>query len=221
MIHSKHTRSLTQLSAEQSCQPGVHGALLSWSSSRDCWFCGYFINLLKGKKLNNVCIKFDVHVFHTFVDIFFAGFFPLYVGFMLKRTSVAFTQCHVVLSRKAWCWANTICFLPGYPGPHNQAPYPMAQPGSMVAPYPSAPAAYGDPSQAPPPGFNMGYNQGPPPVMYQPGPVSGPEYGNHPGAISPAPAGVPAAAAVPVGVPPGLEYLTQVGQRNARKLKIK
>lgn len=108
-------------------------------------------------------------------------------------------------------WPRVV--FPGYP---NQAPYPMAQPGGSVAPYPSAPGGYGDPSQAPPPGFNMGYNQGPPPVMYQPGPmgpgpVPGPEYGGHPGGISPAPAMAPAAVAV--GVPPGLEYLTQVGQR--------
>ncbi|XP_070849152.1 phospholipid scramblase 2-like [Chaetodon trifascialis] len=105
---------------------------------------------------------------------------------------------------------------PGYPGSPNQAPYPMPQHGGQaVAPYPSAPGGYGDPSQAPPPGFNMGYNQGQPPVMYQPGPVgSGPvpgqEYGGHPGAIAPAPAAMPAAAAI--GVPPGLEYLVQIDQ---------
>lgn len=93
----------------------------------------------------------------------------------------------------------------------------MPHPGGQnVAPYPSAPGGYGDPNQAPPPGFNMGYNSGPPPVMYQPGPVSGPEYGGHQGGISPAPAG-----AVAVGVPPGLEYLTQVGQRNPRKTCFK
>lgn len=81
----------------------------------------------------------------------------------------------------------------------------MPQAGdSSVAPYPIGPGGYGDHSQAPPPGFNMGYNHGPPPVMYQPGPVSGPEHGG----IIPAPVGMP--AAVPVGVPPGLEYLTQV-----------
>lgn len=94
--------------------------------------------------------------------------------------------------------------------------------GHSVAPYPSAPA-YGDPSQAPPPGFNMGYNPGQGAVMYQPGPMGpgpmpgpgqmpGPEYGGHPGGISPAPVAAP--AVVPVGVPPGLEYLTQVGQTN-------
>lgn len=112
--------------------------------------------------------------------------------------------------------------LTGYPGSPNQAPYPMPQHGGhSVAPYPSAPGGYGDPGQAPPPGFNMGYNPGQPPVMYQPGPVgSGPapglEYGGHPGAITPAPAAMPAAAAI--GVPPGLEYLTQVGQTNQRKI---
>uniref|UniRef100_A0A3Q0S060 Phospholipid scramblase n=1 Tax=Amphilophus citrinellus TaxID=61819 RepID=A0A3Q0S060_AMPCI len=97
--------------------------------------------------------------------------------------------------------------LSGYPGAPNQAPYPMSQHGG--APYPGPPV-YGDPSQAPPPGFNMGYG-GQPPVMYQPGsmsPAQGPEYGGPPGGISPAP-GVPGVA---VGVPPGLEYLTQVGQ---------
>uniref|UniRef100_UPI0037E9262F phospholipid scramblase 2-like n=1 Tax=Semicossyphus pulcher TaxID=241346 RepID=UPI0037E9262F len=101
---------------------------------------------------------------------------------------------------------------PGYPG--YQPAYPMPQPGGQsMAPYPSAPAGYGDPSQAPPAGFNMGYGAGQPPVMYQPnqvgpGPVPGPEYGAPPGGISPA----PMAAAVAVGVPPGLEYLTQIDQ---------
>ncbi|XP_074518333.1 phospholipid scramblase 2-like [Halichoeres trimaculatus] len=104
-----------------------------------------------------------------------------------------------------------------HPGYHNQPPYPMTEPGGhSVAPYPPA-SAYGDPNQAPPPGFNMaynqGYNQGPPPVTYQPGqvgpgPVPG-QYGAPPGGITPAPLSAPA---VPVGVPPGLEYLLQVDQ---------
>ncbi|KAI1898848.1 hypothetical protein AGOR_G00076570 [Albula goreensis] len=105
----------------------------------------------------------------------------------------------------------------------NSPPYPMPQPGSYsMPPYPMPQGGYGDPNQPPPPvGFNMGY-QPPPgqPVMYQPGPVSpahhqGPmpmnEYGAGnvapPAAISPAPP-----VSVPVGVPPGLEYLTQIDQ---------
>lgn len=100
---------------------------------------------------------------------------------------------------------------PVYPSIPGQSPYPM--PGQSVAPYPVPQGSvYGDPSQAPPPvGFNMGYNQGSPPVMYQPGPVApapGPEYGGPPGGIAPAPGG----PAVAVGVPPGLEYLTQIDQ---------
>uniref|UniRef100_A0A4W5PDV9 Phospholipid scramblase n=1 Tax=Hucho hucho TaxID=62062 RepID=A0A4W5PDV9_9TELE len=125
---------------------------------------------------------------------------------------------------------------PGYPSP-QQGPGSYS-----MAPYPVPQGGYGDPNQAPPPvGFHMGYNHQQPqpghPVMYQPGPVGqgpgpmpmpeygapqmgpspgyggpmpGPDYGAGPGphaAISPAPAGV-----VPVGVPPGLEYLTQIDQ---------
>uniref|UniRef100_A0A8C7NVK9 Phospholipid scramblase n=1 Tax=Oncorhynchus mykiss TaxID=8022 RepID=A0A8C7NVK9_ONCMY len=95
---------------------------------------------------------------------------------------------------------------PGYPSPHQG-------PGSYsTAPYPVPHGGYGEPNHAPPPvGFHMGYNQQQPhpgqPVMYQPVPM--PEYGvpqmGPSPAISPAPAAV-----VPIGVPPGLEYLTQV-----------
>lgn len=124
-----------------------------------------------------------------------------------------------------WIYYNTISS--GYPSPHQG-------PGSYsTAPYPVPHGGYGDPNHAPPLiGFHMGYNHKQPhpgqPVMYQPvpmpeygvpqmgpspgygGPMPGPEYGapnsGPPAAISPAPAAV-----VPVGVPPGLEYLTQVG----------
>uniref|UniRef100_A0A3B5LIU6 Phospholipid scramblase n=1 Tax=Xiphophorus couchianus TaxID=32473 RepID=A0A3B5LIU6_9TELE len=95
-----------------------------------------------------------------------------------------------------------VCFTVGYPGSPNHPPYP--QPGQSAPPYPVPAGGYpGDPSQAPPPGFGMGYHQGQPPVMYQPGPAPGPgpDYGGQPMGMSPAPA--------PVGVPPGLEYLTQ------------
>lgn len=93
-----------------------------------------------------------------------------------------------------------------------------------MAPYPAPTGVYPDPNQAPPPGFNMGYNSNVPPVMYQPGPVGpgpvpGPEYGAPKG---PAPGPEYGGAAVapvvaPVGVPPGLEYLTQVGQRQTER----
>ncbi|XP_072315278.1 phospholipid scramblase 3b [Eucyclogobius newberryi] len=95
---------------------------------------------------------------------------------------------------------------PVYPSIPGQSPYPMS--GHGIAPYPVPQPGYGDPNQAPPPvGFNMGYNQGPAPVMYQPGPVGpavGPEYGGPPAVFIPDNGG-PAA-------PPGLEYLTQVDQ---------
>ncbi|XP_013874977.1 phospholipid scramblase 2 [Austrofundulus limnaeus] len=85
---------------------------------------------------------------------------------------------------------------PGYPGGYSTPPYPAG--------------GYPDPSQAPPPGFNMAYSPAQP-VMYQPGPMGpspgqGPEYGGPPMGISSAP------ASVPTGVPPGLEYLTQIDQ---------
>ncbi|KAF7663843.1 hypothetical protein LDENG_00198650 [Lucifuga dentata] len=97
---------------------------------------------------------------------------------------------------------------PAYPG--------FPQPGGYsVAPYPAPQGGYGDPSQPPPPaGFNMDYQpQSQPhphpgqPVTYQPGPAGG--YTGPPGGVSPVPASAPAVA---VGVPPGLEYLTQIDQ---------
>ncbi|CAL8376669.1 phospholipid scramblase 2 isoform X1 [Gadus morhua] len=120
---------------------------------------------------------------------------------------------------------------PGYPGAPNQPPYPMGQPGGYsMAPYPVPQGGYGDPHQAaPPPGFSVGYppHPGPhqdQPIMYQPGPMApgpgpgdqgpppahNPQYADSPkgNAVSPAPGQV----VVPVGVPPGLEYLTQIDQ---------
>ncbi|KAJ3585446.1 hypothetical protein NHX12_014165 [Muraenolepis orangiensis] len=110
----------------------------------------------------------------------------------------------------------------------------MAQPGSYsMAPYPTAQGGYGDPGQsAPPPGFSVDYQPQPhypqayshpdQPVMYQPGPAAhgpaahgpppahNPQYNHGPPDNSVSPA--PGQAVVPVGVPPGLEYLTQIDQ---------
>ena len=125
-------------------------------------------------------------------------------------------------------------FFTGYPSPH-QGPYPMPQPdGYSMPPYPMSQPGYVDPGQAPPPGFHMGYQPSPDqPVMYQPGPVSpGPpmqlhEYGGGPPGpaapqYQPSPAAAVAPMSVPVGVPPGLEYLTQVGppSRESRAVVI-
>lgn len=118
---------------------------------------------------------------------------------------------------------------PGYPSSPHQPPYPMAQPGSYsMAPYPTAQGGYGDPGQsAPPPGFSVDYQPQPhypqayshpdQPVMYQPGPAAhgpppahNPQYNHGPPDNSVSPA--PGQAVVPVGVPPGLEYLTQIDQ---------
>ncbi|KAI4900171.1 hypothetical protein NFI96_023898 [Prochilodus magdalenae] len=109
---------------------------------------------------------------------------------------------------------------PGYPSP-NQPPYPMPQPGGYsMPPYPVG--GYGEPGQAPPAGFHMGYGQGPDqPIMYQPAPVSPPQpsphvpmpaYGGPMTSPASGPVTAPAPVTVPVGVPPGLEYLTQIDQ---------
>ncbi|KAK0138362.1 Phospholipid scramblase 2 [Merluccius polli] len=107
---------------------------------------------------------------------------------------------------------------PGYPGAPNQPPYPTGPPGGgySMAPYPTPQGGYGDPSQsAPPPGFSVGYQPKPDqPIMYQPGqgppPAHNPEYSNAPPSNSISPS--PSQSLVPVGVPPGLEYLTQIDQ---------
>ncbi|XP_026792247.1 phospholipid scramblase 2 [Pangasianodon hypophthalmus] len=105
---------------------------------------------------------------------------------------------------------------PGYPSPH-QAPYPMAQMGDSVPPYPVGGHGELGPA-APPAGFYMGYQPSPnQPVMYQPGPGGPPQqplqmpaYGGDAPALSGHSTAAP--LTVPVGVPPGLEYLTQIDQ---------
>ncbi|KAK6466555.1 phospholipid scramblase 2 isoform X1, partial [Huso huso] len=93
--------------------------------------------------------------------------------------------------------------------PPNQPPYPVPQPGGYsVPPYPMAQPGYGDPTQpAPPPGFSVYPQPGAPPHGYQPAPTNpGPSPAHDPhNKVTPY-------SAVPIGVPPGLEYLTQIDQ---------
>ncbi|XP_061620574.1 phospholipid scramblase 2-like isoform X1 [Phyllopteryx taeniolatus] len=97
-----------------------------------------------------------------------------------------------------------------FPSYTQQGPYLTHHGGQSVAPYPAFQGGYGDPGQAPALGFNVDYNQGPPPVMFQPGLMGeAPPYGGSPRAAAPAAA---PSAVVPIGVPPGLEYLTQIDQ---------
>lgn len=89
-----------------------------------------------------------------------------------------------------------------------------------MPPYPMG--TYGEPGQAAPlAGFQVGYHPVPDqpvpdqPIMYQPGPVSPASHQGQPyGGSSSQPflAPVPAPVLVPAGVPPGLEYLTQIDQ---------
>ncbi|CAB1345135.1 unnamed protein product [Coregonus sp. 'balchen'] len=101
-------------------------------------------------------------------------------------------------------------------GYNHQQPHPgqpvMYQPGP-IGPGPMPMPEYGAPQMGPSPGYGgpmPGPEYGAPQMgPGYGGPMPGPEYGapnsGPPAAISPAPAAV-----VPVGVPPGLEYLTQV-----------
>ncbi|KAK1153259.1 phospholipid scramblase 2-like [Acipenser oxyrinchus oxyrinchus] len=127
------------------------------------------------------------------------------------------------------------------PGGYSVPPYPMAQPGYGDPTQPTPPpgfSVYPQPGgyQSPPPhGYQPspqpqpGAYQGPPPHGYQPAPIAQPG-GYQPGPLSPPHGYQPAPtnagpspaqdphnkvtpySAVPTGVPPGLEYLTQIDQ---------
>ncbi|XP_028330101.1 phospholipid scramblase 2-like [Gouania willdenowi] len=81
----------------------------------------------------------------------------------------------------------------------------MPHPGERFAlPY-NYSAGYSDLGQDPPPSFDMHYNMGPPPIMFQPSAVVP---ASPPAGITPAPDAPH--SMVPIGVPPGLEYLAQI-----------
>ncbi|XP_051780854.1 phospholipid scramblase 3b isoform X2 [Erpetoichthys calabaricus] len=121
---------------------------------------------------------------------------------------------------------------PNAPPPQGYQPGPNAPPPQGYQPGPNAPPqGYQPGPNAPPQGYQPGPNA--PPQGYQPDPTAPPQgyqpspghpmqpgYHHVPGGFQPGPAATPKDpnavvtpfATVPAGVPPGLEYLTQIDQ---------